>query len=107
DGGGARVASGPRDVVASGAAVESVTPQCVSTEGRALVTINGRGFEPGAVVTFGIADGTEVVVRDANTIIARVPASSGVREATVTVTNPSLDSGQLTNTFQYRWPASL
>ena len=106
DGSGAQVASRPMEAVASGVAVESVTPQCVSTEGGPLVTIKGRGFEPGAVVTFGIADGTEVVARDANTIIARAPASSGVREATVTVTNPSLDSGQLTNTFQYRWPAS-
>ena len=100
------MASRAMEAIASGVAVESSTPPCVSTEVGPLVTIRGSGFQPGAVVVFGAADATGVVVRDANTIVARVPASSGVIEATITVINPSLDSGQLTNGFQYRWPAS-
>jgi hypothetical protein len=70
------------------------------------VTITGSGFAPGAVVTFGIADGTDTVVRDEHTIVVRAPASSGVSDTAITVTNPSLDSGQLTAAFQYRWPES-
>jgi len=96
----------PIGVTSSGVAVESVTPPCVSTEGGAFVTITGSGFVPGAVVAFGVADGTETVVRDEHTITVRVPASSGVSDAVITVTNPSLESGQLTDEFQYRWPDS-
>ena len=103
---GAPLASRAMEVVSTGVAVESVSPQCVSTEGGALVTIHGNGFEPGAVVTFGIADATDVVVRDAHIITARAPASSGVNDATITVTNPSLEKGQLTGGFVYRWPDS-
>ena len=105
DASGASLASQPIEVTSSGVAVESASPQCTSTDGGTLVTITGSGFEPGAVVTFGIADATEVVVRDAQTIVARAPASSGVTDATITVTNPSLNSGQLTG-FHYRWPES-
>jgi hypothetical protein len=103
---GSALASRAIEVTAGGIAVESVAPQCVSTDGGVQVTIRGRGFQPGAVVTFGAADATEVVLRDANTITARVPASSGVTDAVVTVINPSLESGQLTGGFQYRWPDS-
>ena len=106
DAAGATLASTTMDVTPTGIAIESVTPSCISTDGGTLVTIRGSGFAPGAVVAFGAADGTEVVVSDANTIIARAPASSGVTDATVTVTNPSLESGQLTDAFQYRWPDS-
>jgi hypothetical protein len=106
DAGGASLATRPVEVTSSGVAVESVWPQCVSTEGGALVTITGSGFAPGAVVTFGIADGTDTVVRDEHTIVVRAPASSGVSDTAITVTNPSLDSGQLTAAFQYRWPES-
>jgi len=106
DAGGAPLATRPIEVTSSGVAVESVTPPCVSTEGGAFVTITGSGFVPGAVVAFGVADGTETVVRDEHTITVRVPASSGVSDAVLTVTNPSLESGQLTDEFQYRWPDS-
>lgn len=101
---GATLASRAIEVTAGGVAIDSVSPQCVSTDGGVVVTIRGRGFQPGAVVTVGAADATEVVVRDANTITARVPASSGVTDAVVTVTNPSLESAQLTGGFQYRFP---
>jgi hypothetical protein len=102
---GTAIASQPIEVTASGIAVESVTPQCLSTDGGTLVTIAGRGFQPGAVVTFGIADATEVTVRDAQTITARVPASSGVSAAAIVVTNPTGETGRLDG-FHYRWPDS-
>lgn len=106
DAAGATLASTAMEVTSTGIAIDSVTPSCISTDGGTLVTIRGSGFAPGAVVTFGAADGTDVVVTDANTIVARAPASSGLTDATVTVTNPSLGSGQLTDAFQYRWPDS-
>ena len=106
DGAGAALATRSIEVTSSGVAIESVWPQCTSTEGGALVTIAGSGFAPGAVVTFGIADGTDTAVRDEHTIVVRAPASSGVSDAAITVTNPSLESGQLTGAFQYRWPES-
>jgi hypothetical protein len=103
---GSTVASRAMEVTSTGVAVDSVSPQCISTDGNVLITISGSGFESGAVVTFGIADATDVVVRDAHTIIARAPASSGSTDATVTVTNPSLQTAQLTDGVQYRWPDS-
>src|ERR1051325_7102485 len=106
DGNGTTLAFRAIEVTSTGVAIESVSPQCLSTEGGALVTIKGSGFAPGAVVTFGIADGTETAVRDEHTITVRAPASSGVSDAAITVTNPSLESGQFTSEFQYRWPES-
>jgi IPT/TIG domain len=106
DAAGVTLASTAMEVTSTGIAIDSVTPSCISTDGGTLVTIRGSGFAPGAVVTFGAADGTDVVVTDANTIVARAPASSGLTDVTVTVTNPSLASGQLTGAFQYRWPDS-
>jgi len=103
---GATVALRAIEVIATGVAVESATPSCISTDGGALITIRGNGFGPGAVVTFGAADGTGVEVRDAHTIVARAPSSSGVSDATITVINPSGDSGTLTGGFAYRFPDS-
>jgi len=95
----------PITIAASGIAITSVSPQCMSTDGAALVTIHGSGFVDGAAVAFGLADATDVTVRDATTIVARAPASSGATDATIVVTNPSLDRAQFTG-FQYRWPES-
>ena len=42
--------------------------------------------------------------RDEHTILARVPPSSGIMNATITVTNRNGDSAQLSNAFRYRSP---
>jgi hypothetical protein len=95
----------PRTIqVENGLAVSSVSFPCSSTDGGPLITITGNGFVAGAVVSFGAADSTDVTVRDAHNIIARVPPSSGVGHETVKVTNPDGDSGALSNAFRYHWP---
>jgi hypothetical protein len=43
------------------------------------------------------------VLQDAQTILARVPPSSGLASETIIVTNPDGQSGQLSNAFHYRW----
>jgi hypothetical protein len=90
--------------VTDGLAVTSVSIPCSSTEGGPMVTITGNGFAAGAVVTFGSADSSDVTVRDARTILAKVPPSSGISSETITVTNRNGESGQLSNAFRYRWP---
>jgi hypothetical protein len=90
--------------VTDGIAVTSVSIPCSSTEGGPLVTITGAGFAAGAVVSFGAADSADVTVRDTHTIVARVPPSSGLADETINVTNPTGESGQLSNAFHYRWP---
>jgi hypothetical protein len=95
----------PRTIqVTDGIAVTSVSIPCSSTEGGLMVTITGKGFATGAVVAFGAGDSADVTVRDAHTILARVPPSSGVSNETITVINPTGESAQLSNAFRYRWP---
>jgi len=95
----------PRTIqVTDGIAVSSVSSPCASTEGGLMVTITGKGFASGAVVAFGASDSADVTVRDAHTILARVPPSSGVANETIIVTNPTGESAQLSNAFRYRWP---
>ena len=69
-----------------------------------MVMITGKGFANGTVVAFGASDSSDVTVRDAHTILARVPPSSGVANETIIVTNPTGESAQLSNAFRYRWP---
>jgi hypothetical protein len=95
----------PRTIqVTSGLAITSVSVPCSSTEGGSMVTIKGSGFAAGAVISFGAADSADVTVQDAQTILARVPPSSGLASETIIVTNPDGQSGQLSNAFHYRWP---
>ncbi|HSY47218.1 MAG TPA: IPT/TIG domain-containing protein [Thermoanaerobaculia bacterium] len=90
--------------VTSGVAVTSVSVPCSSAKGGSMVTIKGSGFASGAVVSFGAADSADVTVQDAQTILARVPPSSGLASETIIVTNPDGQSGQLSNAFRYLWP---
>jgi IPT/TIG domain-containing protein/Calx-beta domain-containing protein len=90
--------------VAPGLTVISVSNPCSSIEGGMLVTITGNGFAAGAVVAFGGTDSSDVSVRDEHTIVATVPPSSGIMNATITVTNRNGDSAQLSNAFRYRSP---
>jgi hypothetical protein len=95
----------PRTIqVTDGVSVSSVSSPCASTEGGLMVTIKGNGFATGAVVAFGASDSADVTVRDAHTIVALVPPSSGIANETITVTNPTGESEQLSNAFRYRWP---
>ena len=84
--------------------VTSVTPSFGPTAGGTTVTINGANFVVGATVTFGVNAGTGVVVNTANSITAVTPAGAA-GAVTVTVTNPSLQTGSLALGFSYTPPA--
>jgi hypothetical protein len=80
--------------------VTSVSPNNGLVTGGTQVTITGRDFVTGAVVTFGGTEATNVVVVNSGTITATTPAhTAGV--VTVKVTNPNGQSGSLPNGFTY------
>lgn len=79
----------------TGVVVKSITPGCATSDGNVAVTISGDGFVSGASVTVdGIAAGNVVVV-NAQTITATLPAIAPGNPA-VAVVNPSGDRGTLT-----------
>jgi hypothetical protein len=98
-------AIGPSIVVAShGVAVNSVSMSCSSTDGGERITIRGSGFASGASVTIANVAATNIIVVDANTITATIPASSNAGAARIVVTNSNGDSGSLTGAFRYVSP---
>jgi hypothetical protein len=80
--------------------VSTVSPSGGSTAGGTAVTITGTNFASGATVTFGSAAATNVAVVSSTSITATTPAG-GAGAVTVTVTNPGVMSGSLTNGFTY------
>jgi hypothetical protein len=98
-------AIGPSIIVAShGVSVNSVLTSCSSTNGGETITIRGNGFASGASVTIANVAATNVIVVDANTITATIPASSSAGAARIVVTNTNGDSGSLTGAFRYVSP---
>ncbi|MCL5289261.1 MAG: IPT/TIG domain-containing protein [Acidobacteria bacterium] len=84
--------------------VSSVSPSSGPTAGGTTVTITGANFVVGATVDFGLNAGTGVVVNSATSITAVTPAGAA-GSVTVTVTNPSSQSGSLALGFSYTPPA--
>jgi hypothetical protein len=102
---GSIAAIGPSIVVAShGVAVNGISTTCGSTDGGETITIRGSGFGFGASVTIANVAATNVIVVDANTITATIPASSNAGSARIVVTNTNGDSGSLTGAFRYVSP---
>ena len=85
--------------------VLSVTPSCGSTNGGTAITISGSNFVSGAAVTIGGTAANSVVFVDGLTLTATTPASTAGAK-NVAVTNPSAQSGTLTNGFSYVAPPS-
>lgn len=80
-------------------AVTAVSPSRGVTLGGTLVTINGRGFEPGATVTLdGVA--TNATVKHSQQIVAQTAAHSA-GAVDVVVTNPGGQTVRLTGAFTY------
>src|SRR5262249_52061127 len=84
----------------------SITPNTGPFAGGQPVTISGSFFQPGATVGFDFAGhlATSVVVApDGTSITARTPSDlgSGSRNATVTVTNPDLQSVTVPGGYTY------
>jgi len=92
--------------IASALSVTGVAPQSGATTGGTAVTITGGGFVSGATVSFGGAAATSVVVVNATTITAHVPAHA-TGPVTVTVTNPDTASAPLANSFFYAPPPAV
>jgi hypothetical protein len=84
----------------AGATISSVSPATGDGKGGTPVTITGTNFAAGAVVTFGFATASKVVVVNSTTITAVTPAHVA-GSANVTVRNSAGDQGSLSNAFLY------
>jgi hypothetical protein len=83
-----------------GATVSSVSPATGDAKGGTPVTITGTNFAPGAIVTFGFATASKVVVVNSATITAVTPAHVA-GAANIKVSNSAGDQGSLSNAFLY------
>jgi hypothetical protein len=98
-------ATGPSiTVAANGVAISRVSAGCVSTEGGEPITIYGSGFANGATVSFGNVAATNVLVVNAETITATIPASTSAGAVRIVVTNDNGERATLTNAFRYTSP---
>src|SRR5439155_465192 len=85
--------------------VLSVTPSCGTTSGGTTITISGSNFVSGATIAIGGNAATNVGFGSSTTLTANTPAgTAGAKN--VAVTNPSAQSGTLTNGFTYVVPPS-
>lgn len=91
------------NVRTEGVVVTSVVAACAQTDGGIDVTITGSGFASGASVTFDEIPATNVVVVNATTITARVPANYA-GSATIAVKNSDGSTSTLTDAFRYASP---
>jgi len=82
--------------------VTGVIPATGPKDGGIDVVVQGNNFVSGATVRFGLATAPTVIVADAHTLTARLPANT-VGTVTVTVINPgaSQQSGTLEDAFTY------
>ena len=83
-------------------AVSAVSSPCTAADGGSLVTIFGSGFQDGAAVQFGRTYSAQVTVKDAFTLVARLPPPFGDTQPRITVTNPDSTAATLTNGFNYK-----
>ncbi len=84
--------------------ISSVAPATGPTSGGTLLTISGANFTAGATVTVAGTAASGVTVVNSTTITATTPAHAA-GAATVVVTNPDAQSGNLPNAFTYVAPA--
>ncbi len=80
--------------------ISSVSPNGGSAAGGTVVTIQGGGFLPGALVSFGGTTATNVAVLSSGQITVTAP-SGAVGPAALMVTNPGGIFGGLANGFTY------
>jgi hypothetical protein len=84
----------------AGATVSSVSPATGNANGGTPVTITGTNFATGAIVTFGFATASKVVVVNSTTITAVTPPHVA-GSANVIVRNSAGNQGSLSNAFLY------
>lgn len=80
--------------------VSSVSPTSGPTGGGTVVTIKGTGFQSGAIVKFGSAQSTAVMVASSTEVDAMSPAETSGTVA-ITVTDPNSQSSSLPSAFTY------
>jgi len=83
-----------------GATVSSISPATGNGNGGTAVTITGTSFAPGAVVSFGVATASKVVVASSTSITATTPPHVA-GSANVIVRNSAGNQGSLPNGFLY------
>jgi hypothetical protein len=90
------------DFVSPAPVVTGVIPGTGPKAGGIDVVVQGNNFVAGATVRFGLATSPQVVVADAHTLTARLPANN-VGTVSVTVINPGAQqqSGTLADAFHY------
>jgi len=92
-------------VVIASPSVTSVSPNEGSTSGGSVLTIAGTSFTSGAAVVIGGVPATNVVFVSATSLRATTPAhAAGL--VSVTVTNPSNQTGTRANAFRYVAPVT-
>ncbi|MHB8873711.1 MAG: IPT/TIG domain-containing protein [Myxococcaceae bacterium] len=87
--------------------VTGVSPGYGPTTGGTQVTVQGSGFQAGAVVRFGTVTALAVTVISPSALTATVPGAAGPGAVAVTVTNPDTQSANLPGGFTYFQPADL
>lgn len=83
--------------------VTGASPNNGGTAGGTTVFISGTGFAAGAQVSFGGTPAAGVVVSSTTSITAVTPAKAA-GPATIRVTNPDFQFGELNNGFTYNAP---
>ncbi len=86
-----------------GPAITSLNPSHGPSAGGTVVTINGTGFAPGAVVKFGDIQAFTTAITETQ-IIATAPAGAGIVNVSVTVNTNITATGPQTQ-YQYDGPA--
>ena len=81
--------------------VTSASPNTGPALGGAAVTVNGTGFAPGATVTIGGTAATNVVVAAGGASLTLTTPARPPGAATIVVTNPDGQTGQLANAYTY------
>jgi virginiamycin B lyase len=80
--------------------VSRLVPAFGSIAGNNIVIVSGTGFAAGATVSFGGVPATSVAVVNSTSLTAKPPShSAGL--VTVSVTNPSTQTGSLANGYKY------
>jgi len=89
--------------------ISQISPTVGSVFGGTPITITGANFVSGATVTFGLNNAISAAFVNSTTLTAVAPPSTNNAEGavTVTVTNPSGQSGTLPGGLLYHLPPSL
>ena len=83
-----------------------IVPASGSTVGGEVVTITGKGFQPGMTITFAGIEALEVVIESGTKAICKTPENSP-GAAAVTATNPDLTTHTIGGGYLYIRPPEI